>query len=532
MDRSDLIESFNFTQAFCLFRDQADACRVMDNIILVPKDKQFMRLVCAENHEMISRIVVNYIKKKVSLSTQSALETYLRDKMDQGNEFIHLFSVQDDYGMVYYLKCVMQPSHTFTVPVRIVPLAGACATGVSNVNANELKRRIKANPNVSTLYHSWTEHMSSPITQSDIPIYMRLSMDFFDPTADGRSRYKRDAASSEPFMLHLNAKICPSNEMVEIEARDAAFMSQRQCAWPVCGKLDQMKNFKFKFCAGCKRVVYCSEKCQKSDWRYHRLLCTSGRLGQHDPRLVMKECTKREGPRCLACKNRATKKCSRCLLMCYCSKECQTTHWKSHRTQCTNIREKIVSINKVMCQHGLPSNQNLQVAPADNQGSLVARIPKASNWDQISHDPRFIFDQSYQQSIPGKNLFAAAQAHQKGKLNWATNAENEKKLILGHFSVDSMDALLEFMIKTGISIENYILIDMLVDPELQPHIIECIARGMNPVSLMNFEESRILAPCRELQSMENHENDTSLEKILQFMRIGVRVPAYSDCEKI
>ena len=69
---------------------------------------------------------------------------------------------------------------TFTAPLRIVPIAGVCATGVWIVTTDELKRQIKAIPDVSALYQAW-----APITQHMIPSYIRLSIDFFDPTADG-----------------------------------------------------------------------------------------------------------------------------------------------------------------------------------------------------------------------------------------------------------------------------------------------------------------------------------------------------------
>ena len=529
-------ESFNYPQALCLYRDTENTSVVVDNIVLTPKHKQFLRLTCSLNHETISKIIIDHISQKhVSPSTSSAsplspLQTYLRHKMDPVNEYIHVFSVIDDYGMVYHLKCVMQPVHTFTVPLRIVPIAGACATGVSTITASELKRRIQANPAVSASYHSWVERVSAPITQNMIPSYMRLSIEIFDPTADGARGYKRDVNTSKPFMQRLNAQFCTSEAEIEVET--ASLMTQRQCAWPVCGQVDQMKKLKFKFCAGCKRVAYCSEQCQKSDWRYHRLLCKSGRLGQHDPALMTKEC--RQEPRCLACDKRASKKCARCRLMCYCSRECQVAHWTTHKIQCTELRKKIASIETVVSQHSPPSSKKIQVAPADNQGALVARIPNASNWDQVSKDPRFIFDKSYQQSVPGKSLFTAAQDQRNGELNWTTNAAKERKVIFEHFNVGSVDALMEFMIRTGISMENYILIDMLVDPQLPVHIIEAIAHGMNPILLVNFEKSRIFAPCHELQCATtsqnsqpvSHENETSLESLLQFMRIDV--PHLSD----
>ena len=40
-----------------------------------------------------------------------------------------------------------------------------------------------------------------------------------------------------------------------------------------CGKVE--KSRKFKQCSSCKCVRYCSQKCQKEQWKDHKLLCQS-----------------------------------------------------------------------------------------------------------------------------------------------------------------------------------------------------------------------------------------------------------------
>ena len=39
------------------------------------------------------------------------------------------------------------------------------------------------------------------------------------------------------------------------------------------GKKSAVKLASFKYCSRCFRVCYCSKKCQKDDWKYHKLLC-------------------------------------------------------------------------------------------------------------------------------------------------------------------------------------------------------------------------------------------------------------------
>lgn len=49
---------------------------------------------------------------------------------------------------------------------------------------------------------------------------------------------------------------------------------QAPCAW--CHRLTETK------CAACKEAHYCARKCQKSDWKKHKLIC--GKMKQIEPR--------------------------------------------------------------------------------------------------------------------------------------------------------------------------------------------------------------------------------------------------------
>ena len=47
----------------------------------------------------------------------------------------------------------------------------------------------------------------------------------------------------------------------------------KRCAWKNCNHMAS-RNKKLKRCKQCKKVCYCSIKCQKKDWLYsHKQLC-------------------------------------------------------------------------------------------------------------------------------------------------------------------------------------------------------------------------------------------------------------------
>lgn len=134
-------------------------------------------------------------------------------------------------------------------------------------------------------------------------------------------------------------------------------------------------------CSGCLRVSYCSKECQNNHWKTHKSECKASTIagsGASEPDfLVGKKVSlhslakvEMNGSRgvvqralpsgrveveletgkslslkpenlkvleaCTACGGTATKpqKCSVCLRVSYCSKECQRSHWKTHKSEC------------------------------------------------------------------------------------------------------------------------------------------------------------------------------------------------------
>ena len=47
----------------------------------------------------------------------------------------------------------------------------------------------------------------------------------------------------------------------------------------------------------------------------------------------------------VVCRKAGTHRCGQCKQVFYCSKECQTAHWKTHKRQCVDITEKKRSTN-------------------------------------------------------------------------------------------------------------------------------------------------------------------------------------------
>jgi mitochondrial splicing suppressor protein 51 len=52
---------------------------------------------------------------------------------------------------------------------------------------------------------------------------------------------------------------------------EAANASTRSCI--TCHKLERDLNGKLKHCAHCPTALYCSQTCQKADWKQHKLVC-------------------------------------------------------------------------------------------------------------------------------------------------------------------------------------------------------------------------------------------------------------------
>ena len=57
-----------------------------------------------------------------------------------------------------------------------------------------------------------------------------------------------------------------------VNETEPAFDLTRQCSLPLCIK-EEEAPLAFKWCSKCKIPVYCSQECQKADWKQHKHLC-------------------------------------------------------------------------------------------------------------------------------------------------------------------------------------------------------------------------------------------------------------------
>ena len=53
-----------------------------------------------------------------------------------------------------------------------------------------------------------------------------------------------------------------------------------------------------------------------------------------------------EGFHCENCKKDATKRCSKCKSVWYCSRECQVQNWKDHKATCIIISVKLTQVKE------------------------------------------------------------------------------------------------------------------------------------------------------------------------------------------
>ena len=101
-----------------------------------------------------------------------------------------------------------------------------------------------------------------------------------------------------------------------------------ECHSKSCEKVGTLR------CSRCKKVFYCSQKCQKEDWKKtgtHRQSCCPFKepVKQKDEK-VTKICARD------TCNNEGSLRCSRCKTTNYCSNECQEEDWPCHKKKsCT-----------------------------------------------------------------------------------------------------------------------------------------------------------------------------------------------------
>lgn len=88
------------------------------------------------------------------------------------------------------------------------------------------------------------------------------------------------------------------------------------------------KDTDFLICSQCKRIAFCSEKCNDDHWAVHREECGKHLDSKHRINFT-------SSISCGYCfRDNAEKQCTRCHKARYCNVECQKKHWKVHKESC------------------------------------------------------------------------------------------------------------------------------------------------------------------------------------------------------
>lgn len=105
----------------------------------------------------------------------------------------------------------------------------------------------------------------------------------------------------------------------------------------------QRTNADFQLCPECSNAHYCSGGCLERDRPSHEQVCgkekniseASSLSKTHETKLKRNKPSEEYNETCdRCCASGPTKRCSGCLAVSYCSKQCQSEDWHTHKTQC------------------------------------------------------------------------------------------------------------------------------------------------------------------------------------------------------
>ena len=99
-----------------------------------------------------------------------------------------------------------------------------------------------------------------------------------------------------------------------------------------CENCDQDILERIQLCSGCKKVAYCNIRCQKSHWKQHKKTCSYVQKASEAIVHHCESCSKELAEHVLMCAG--------CRKVAYCNTECQRSHWKQHKPNCSYRQKK------------------------------------------------------------------------------------------------------------------------------------------------------------------------------------------------
>ena len=115
----------------------------------------------------------------------------------------------------------------------------------------------------------------------------------------------------------------------EISSQDAEIREppevKPKCSY--CGSASE----NLKHCTRCKKASYCSRSCQKSDWPTHKNICQDSEAKSE---AVQAAAESRDACDYCGSTSDTLKRCTRCMKVSYCDRQCQQTDWSKHKVLC------------------------------------------------------------------------------------------------------------------------------------------------------------------------------------------------------
>ncbi|KAI1381035.1 hypothetical protein F4677DRAFT_462137 [Hypoxylon crocopeplum] len=108
---------------------------------------------------------------------------------------------------------------------------------------------------------------------SKYAVHAAISPPFWAPFAE---EMYEDPYSPDPPGANTSDIDAPDTDAPDADAPDAnkeEDEEERPHKCTNCGEIDGVAGVEFMVCNGCKRVKYCSEECQRQDWKTHKPVC-------------------------------------------------------------------------------------------------------------------------------------------------------------------------------------------------------------------------------------------------------------------